>query len=216
MAKRHTERVMHSSLDPGWRTPPECFAALDKEFSFGIDAAANEDDHLCPCWWGPDSPASHPDALDMDESWHEAAEHWPIFLNPPYSKTLAAEYRKQGHEEKAKAYEIESWAQACYMEALKGATIVGLFPFSPQTEWYRRFVMGFGFDDPRNPHTSPLSTWSGFAATEERRLPHRISFLRPDGTEADNAGVNSVVIVWRPAVGIVGPWTPLTRYWSYR
>lgn len=205
MAKRHTERVLHSSVEPGWRTPPECFEMLDREFSFGVDAAANATDHLCPCWWGPDSETVHTDSLNMDETWHSASEGWPIFLNPPYSKVLAAQLRKAGKEQEALAYEIGTWAYRCWLEARKGATIVGLFPFSPQTDWYRRFVYG---------HID--NHWSGSAAIEERRLAHRISFLRPDGTPADNAGVNSVIIIWRPAYGIVGPWTPHSRYWSYR
>lgn len=214
---------MHSSIEPGWRTPPRCFEALDREFNFSMDAAACKDDTFCPIYCGPDR-VGFEDGLGVD--WLGLSAGDTIFLNPPYSKTLSAAYRcgkikidGAWHEhpvdlQKARGYQIESWAAKCWQESQRGCTIVGLFPFSPQTDWYREYVMGHGKG--ADPGSARVECWNGFAATEERRLSHRVSFLRPDGSPADNAGVNSVVIVWRPAPGIVGPWTPLNRYWSYR
>lgn len=209
----HDQRIIHSSVESNWRTPPECFIALHAEFGFELDAAANAEDHLLPDWFGPGSPHAE-DALAVQ--WDSGT----IFVNPPYSKTLVNAYntgriKVDGqwveHEKdpaKALTFEIESWAKKCWAEAQTGATIVGLFPFAPQTDWYRKYVMG-------HPDVGDAAAWF-FAAAEERRLPHRISFLRPDGSPAGNAGVNTAVIVWRPCTGRVGPWSPASYYWSYR
>ncbi len=207
----HDRRVIHSSEEACWRTPPECFVRLHEEFGFFVDLAANAEDHLLPWWFGPGSEYAE-DALSTD--WAERFQQltgpdhlrWIGFVNPPYSKT---QYRLT----KNPAFLIENWAKKCWEESQKGATVVGIFPFSPQTDWYRRYVMGHGVVD--EGQTAPVG-WLGHAAMEERRLPHRISFLRPDGSPAGNAGVNSVIVVWKPNPGYVGPWQPATRYWSYR
>jgi len=186
----HDRQIIHSSSESDWRTPPECFQALDRVFHFTLDAAANQDDHCCPRWLGPGGVQE--DALGVGVMWTGT-----VFLNPPYSRK--------------RKLPIAPWVRACWQftrglyewEKLENLpTIVAILPFAPQTDWYRQYVYG---------HTA-----LGHPAMEEWRLPHRISFLRPDGSPASNAGVNSVIIVWRPNPGFVGPWQPAVRYWSYR
>jgi len=200
----HDQHIIHSSEDPNWRTPPECFAALHREFDFTVDAAADKASTLCQYWMGPEGFEA--DALIAE---------WPVgagayFLNPPFSRKVAAQLKKAGdstHEN----YRIENWAGHCWLESQRGCTIVALLPFAPQTEWYRKYVYG---------HTLAPSVkngyWSGHAAREERRLPHRISYLTATGEKSGNAGVNTAVIAWKPNPGIVGPWQPHSFYWSYR
>lgn len=223
----HDQRILHSSESPDWRTPRECFDALDREFVFEWDLAADATSTLCTAadsvWYlGPGSPHGE-DALTV--AWHKLLS--PVgFLNPPFSRRLAAAYRTGriknedhwvSHEQnpaKALWYEIDAWAEKCWTESQLGATIVGLFPFAPQTDWYRQYVYGHCI-----PEGAPVGreyAWSGHAAREERRLSHRISFLRPDGSTAANAGVNTAIVVWKPSPGIVGPWQPHSFYWSYR
>ena len=192
--KRHTETVMHSSARSDWRTPPAMFKALDAEFSFKVDVAADADNHLSLFWYGPGS--SYPDALQIP--WDPAA---PLFINPPYDKT----------------HPVGPWVEKAWVESQRGCTVVGVLPFSPQTQWYRRWVMGQcaePYEDLVDDDRGKL--WMGHAAMEERRLPHRVSFLLPDGSPAQNAPGNTVVVVWRPNYGLVGPWQPAVRYWSYR
>lgn len=186
----HDRQIIHSSEDPNWRTPPACFQALHAEFNFSLDLAASRNDNLCSLWFGPDHVStSCQDSLKVE--WASQPGRTG-FLNPPYSKKLKMP--------------IGPWLEKCWNESQAGATIVAILPFAPQTEHYRRFVYGIGTD----------GIWLGHAAREERRLPHRISFLRPDGSSAGNAGVNSVIVVWKPKFGTVGPWTPHSTYWSYR
>lgn len=208
-------------MEANYRTPKDCYGLLHREFDFQVDAAANGASALSTFYFGPGSlHAENALAVDWDTfGWTR------FFLNPPFSKTLVNAYntgriKVDGqwveHEEdpeKAKPYDIANWAEKCWLESQRGATIVGVFPFAPQTDWYRQFVYGHtAYKDVQ----AGKSYWAGHAAREERRLPHRISFLQPDGTPTGNAGVNSAIIVWKPNLGIVGPWQPHQFYWSYR
>ena len=226
MSASHDQRIIHSSEESDWRTPPECYQALSREFCFVVDLAADRANHLTRSWFGPGSTDGE-DALAID---------WPVvgydgigaslscpvagFLNMPFSRKKARAYRSGRIQNVAgvwephpidpylaTVYEVETWAKKCWEQSQRGCTIVAVMPFTPQTEWYRKYVLG---------HTEDFRGWSGHAAQQERRLPHRISFLRPDGSAADNAGVNSVIVVWTPMTGVVGPWQPHSFYWSYR
>lgn len=207
----HDRKLVHSSKNPNHRTPKELFKWLDQEFHFDIDACASKGTSLCNYWFGPGADpddwtieddeqyGSHTDATQLD--WYEAAlavlgsaadEVYPptIFFNPPYSRKLKIS--------------LIPFVERAVAAAQRGAVVVGLLPASQQTPWYQKYV--YGLEGTR---------WTGFAATEERRIPHRVSFLTDTGEEQGNAGVNHNVIVWRPAPGICGPWTPLSRYWDY-
>lgn len=224
MPKSQHSRVMHSSEEPNWRTPPALCGTLDREFRFTWDLAADEASALCTNYLGPGSPHGT-DALDVDW-WTFLGSDQAGFLNPPYSRTLASAYatgklRGAPHPidpVKARALLIESWAAKCWYESRQGCTVVAVMPFAPQTDWYRQYVYGHIWDEGQPAEDAPADGfwgWSGHAAMEERRLPHRINFLRPDGTSADSAGVNHAIIVWKPNPGYIGPWQPAVRYWSY-
>jgi hypothetical protein len=187
----HDKRIIHSSEEAGWRTPPALFVALAREFDVVVDAAASLADRLCDAFFGPD----HPDPLYCDAlkvpDWHAAADGGAVFLNPPYSRKLL---RETGDN----AYDIASWATVCAVQARKGATIVGVFPYSVQTAWWYTYVRH-----------------GDLKAHEIRTIPHRVSFLRPDGSPAGNAGGNTAIVIWRPPCGYVGDWQPAERVWDY-
>jgi len=234
MMSEHDQRILHSSEDPNWRTPSDCFAALDREFQFNLDLAADRTSTLVGVKMNSQieesylGPGSHLAENALTTDWvalGDDPQDVSGFLNPPFSRTLAAAYRtgrikRDGgwvehptDPQLAQVYEIERWVRKCWEESQKGVTVVGLIPFAPQTDWYRHYVYGHIWDG-----GEPLGFWgwSGHAAREERRLPHRISFLRADGSKANNAGVNTAIIVWKPNPGIIGPWQPHQFYWSYR
>jgi phage N-6-adenine-methyltransferase len=58
-----------------YETPPWLFKALDTEFGFTFDAAANEANHLCDLWTG--------DILAAEKA--GALKDQIVFCNPPYS-----------------------------------------------------------------------------------------------------------------------------------
>ncbi len=194
--KRHEEAVRHSSVDPNWRTPPELFAVLSDEWTFELDAAADETNHLVDTWYGPGSPYAE-NALVV--GWRDG----PVFVNPPYS-------RQRLRETSDPAMDIANWAAKCWLESRRGVVVVGVFPDSRQTDWYRRYVMG------QQTLEDGTVGWAGHAASRIMQVAHRVSFLRANGEPAENAGGNTVVVVWEPAWGKVGPWQPWPVYWSYR
>lgn len=64
-----------------WETAPAIFAKLNEDFGpFDIDLTADGQRHLCPVWFGPDSPVGEFDALTAD--WFFRAYNG--FSNPPY------------------------------------------------------------------------------------------------------------------------------------
>lgn len=200
----HDLQILHSSSESGWMTPDDCFDLLNNEFHFCLDAAADAASTKCDRYIGPDQ---NEDGLEVDWAARIGVGTGlsrPIWINPPYSKKAWRKSQAAGAPNQA--MRIEKWAEKCWRESQKGCTIVGLFPFSPQTSWYVRYVMGIG----------KRGEWLGHAAMQERRIPHRVSFVRPDGQPAGSAGVNSVILVWTPARGIVGPWSPHSTYWSFR
>ena len=125
-------KVYKSSEDDTWTTPGDFYRALDKEFNFGLDAAALASSALCPLWYGPD----HHDPSMRDafmRSWQFDAQGENIFLNPPYGRT------------------IKDWMRKADQEAQKGAgAIVCLVPARTDTNWWHdscihhevRFIRG--------------------------------------------------------------------------
>jgi hypothetical protein len=214
--KRHEDAIQHSSVESGWRTQPELFEALDAEFHFTVDLAASCDDSLCETWLGPGAPERYDDSQLV--AWAKFLNGATGFLNPPYSKKLAATYAKAG-DPRAVWYRVERWVQKCWAESYAGATVVSLIPYSPQTRWWRRYVLGHRPALPLEHSVSGATfttSWAGHAASQIRRFPHRLSFLRPDGAPADDAGGNTAVVVWTPMRGAVGPWVPWEFYWTFR
>ena len=165
------KRLRRSKVGPGevrasdfWRTPPACFAFLDREFGFGLDLAANESDHLRAEWFGPGGLVV--DALDEGFSWAELAAARGVraaFLNPPYSSRL-----------------VRAFLERAAREAEAGLTIAALIPDTLDTKWYR----------------------AGEWAAEIRRIPHRVGYLKADGTTPAGAMFPSCVAVFRPQPGV--------------
>ena len=208
----HKLQMLHSSGACDWRTPPEMLEKLKQTFPIEIDLAAKADNAVVEVeesviYLGPDHPnPAFRDALAV--AWHTIAK-WG-FLNPTYSLSLYSDGLKAGIDRKDLQWLlIESWANKAYYESLKGFHTIGVFPYAPQTEWFRHFVMG---------HLSAPNgvDWAGHAALDYWKMPHRVSFLQPDGSPSNNANVNTCIIHWGPNPGFVGPWVPSGRYWSYR
>lgn len=154
-----------------WRTPPDLFAALDREFEFGLDLAASAENALVRLYLGPGGLAD--DALTTSWAAHNVG---PGFLNSPYSAALIAQF-------------IEKAA----LESDRGFTTVALTPFDPSTRWWQ---------------------WTR-RATEIRAIPHRVGYLKADGTTKAGAMFPSCVVVFRPQPGIVRA-QPRHVVWTYR
>jgi len=122
-----------SSNDDTWTTPLDFFKKLDKEFNFGLDAAAMQSSTLVPSnWYGPDhEDKSRRDALTRN--WKQDSLGKSIWLNPPYGRTLGLWTSKANQE-----------------NAGGGETVVLLVPARTDTAWWHdncimhevRFIRG--------------------------------------------------------------------------
>lgn len=93
-----------------WQTPPEIFAALNREFRFVADVAASKLNHLLPTYL-----TEQDDALSQD--W---AAKFPLgitWCNPPYS-------------------DITPWVVKAAEEARKGMGTVMLVPADTSVGWF--------------------------------------------------------------------------------
>lgn len=197
------KRVRHSSKFSEWGTPDPMYKALDKEFRFCLDAAANKANSKHLNFFGPDhDDPRFRDALAIG-SWYQSVLQSfghvrPVFCNPPFS-------REEG-------IPIEPWIEKFWTESQAGLTIVTPIPASIQTEWWEAFV--------RKAH-------------EIRIIPHRVTFNPPPGAldainaerlregkkvvkKAWTAGNNTAVVIWKPWTGYRPPYEAVYRYWSYR
>ena len=108
---------MRTSLDDTWTTPKDFFDEINKEFNFGLDAAALQASTLVPDnWYGPDHPdISRRDALAR--AWHKDTDK-TIWLNPPYGRV------------------IKQWVAKAAEEARGGGIVVCLVPARTDTSWW--------------------------------------------------------------------------------
>lgn len=107
-----------TSNDDTWTTPRDFYKKLNSEFNFALDAAALASSTLVQDnWYGPDHPElARRDALVLD--WNFDALGKPIWLNPPYGRT------------------IKDWVAKADYESKQGATIVCLVPARTHTNWW--------------------------------------------------------------------------------
>ena len=115
-------RKSESSRD-NWETPAEVFEALDKEFDFDIDAAADGENSKARTFF------EGPCILDEDDDcrcglcggWCESGSS--AFLNPPFGMGL------------------DQWVAKCAMESAHGMTVVATLPNSTEAGWFRTAAM---------------------------------------------------------------------------
>lgn len=214
--RAHDKRILHSSTEADHRTPLDLFRALDAEFAFTTDVAATAEATLCPTYYGPDHDVlAYRNSLRVAWPSHRAGACW---MNNPYSVKLANAYRTgrikndegdwvphERDEQKACAYEIENWIEKAWLSSYAGSLVVAIVPASIQTTWWHEYIWAGRAE-------------TGHRAAEIRCIPHRVQFLKPDGTpNAGVAAVNHAIVVWRPHVaGFREPWTPHVRYWSWK
>jgi hypothetical protein len=216
-----THDVITSSENPNWRTPKWLARALNREFYLALDAAADATCSVVPGngWLGPGSTwledgvcgVSWWDVVETSHGKHSDNERRAIFVNPPYSIKRYRASVKAGQPDPAML--IETWVKQASLDGSRG-TVVGVIPYSPQTEWWRGYVES---QDPKR------------RAVEIRRFPFRIAFDAPDdyapqgtyedGTrgKASGANVNTVIAIWSPrGAEYVEPWQTPCRYWVPR
>lgn len=108
----------HANTTSEWYTPISIFKALDKEFNFVTDAAAEKSNRLaCPVFFTKDT-----DGLkDHLNRWRGS-----VFINPPYSDGQGVVYR---------------WVKAASEYSRKtGNAVVMLLRSTTEVKWFHDFV----------------------------------------------------------------------------
>ena len=113
--QEHTRATLMSSANPNWRTPPEIFDPLNREYHFNLDAAASDDNHLCPVYWTEADDA-------LKQPWTGR-----VWLNPPYGRG------------------IDRWYAKAVKETQQGNAdvVVLLVPARTDTSYWHDYVMSY-------------------------------------------------------------------------
>ena len=109
--------TLFSSVDHGWRTPPELFEQINQVCCFDLDGAASPENALCPYYMSKEDSALSPGRV------------WPgerVWVNPPYGKAtgrFVAAAREQARKHSklvvllVPARTDTRWWQDCAMDA---------------------------------------------------------------------------------------------------
>lgn len=155
------------SIKNFWATPLDVFDALDQEFDFDLDAAAEAESAKCRNWLGP----GHPDPARRDAL---TGPPWPgrrVFLNPPYSPDGGTIFR---------------WVARAHLEAQSKEHVVLLLPGTADTDWAQfcyehaddiRFTPRIRFVDPAGGRINPMG---GSMVVVMRPADSEAYHLRPD------------------------------------
>lgn len=100
-----------------WRTPPELYAALDREFHFGGDVAASASNHLHHFYL-----TQSDDALSIENPWGFAFQDGYVWCNPPYS-------------------DIMPWVRKAQQDDCDGVGVVMLVPADVSVGWFKQALI---------------------------------------------------------------------------
>ena len=134
---------LFTSNSDEWTTPKELFAKLNRRFLFNLDAAASDENHLCPDYFTKETDG-------LSQSW----EGMRVFCNCPYSQ-------------------IKLWVAKFCMEAGRTLLIAALVPARTDTRWWHKYIVEadkivflrgrLKFSNSKNsaPFPSALAIWMG-------------------------------------------------------
>jgi phage N-6-adenine-methyltransferase len=109
-----TKDYISSDLDAdaknSWGTDPVIFNAMNKEFDFGLDAAANDQNHKCFLYLTKEDDS-------LSKNWSEITSR-TVWINPPYGKGF-----------------IKAFMQKCIEQKELGVTSVLLVPATLDAQW---------------------------------------------------------------------------------
>jgi len=111
-----TGEQLFSSKKQDWATPCALFEEVNREFNFVLDAAASSTNAKCSLYLDVEADA-------LTKSWSVISKGKPVWLNPPYGRSVG------------------KWLQKAYEESVKGCTVVCLTFARTDTKWWHDWVM---------------------------------------------------------------------------
>lgn len=159
-----------------WQTPDWVFEALDKEFTFSLDGAADSKNAKCLRYLSPDDSVNRHDANLEDAFKFKAWTGEVIFVNPPYSC-------------------LGPWVDLFAKWGEQGATVVALLMNNTDTEWFRRvwetadeirfldnriqFIPPPGVESSSNSRGSIIAIWRGHSTVKGNPRVSLVSMEKP-------------------------------------
>lgn len=106
---------LDQDMKNSWGTDPVIFRAMDREFNFGLDVAANDKNHKCKMYFTKEH-----DALSQNwaDTLRENSNSMAAWCNPPYGSGFIKQFMRKAAEESA-----------------KGVTTVMLVPSTLDAQW---------------------------------------------------------------------------------
>lgn len=96
--------LISSELDEdmknSWGTDPLIFSAMDKEFGFKLDAAANSENYLCPAHLTKEDDSLSFDWCDYLYGIYGSEVNLSVWINPPYGKGYIKKFMNKAIEQK--------------------------------------------------------------------------------------------------------------------
>jgi phage N-6-adenine-methyltransferase len=171
------------------------------EGAAAVFSSARSDWRTPPTLWKP-LAEEFAITLDVCASKHNAIV--PRYIGPDHHDPVLRDATTAlwGHREvcwmnppfsRDEGIDISPFVQAAAENAYYN-TVIALVPARTDTRWWHRHIMR--------------------DADEVRLIPHRVKFLRPDGSEADSAAFPSAVVIWRPLWNVRGR-VPRFVTWDY-
>ena len=161
-ASAWNQEQLFSTTEKGserWETPDSLFKALDAEFGFDLDAAADEQNSKVQRYITREE-----NALSVD--WSERGS--TVWLNPPYGR------------------DIPLWMSKAYEESRKGVTVVVLIFARTDTRWWHdyaskadeiRFIRGRIHFKRADGHTGPSTAPSSVLVFSGGDEPPKVSHV---------------------------------------
>lgn len=211
-------------------TPPDFFEALNRGFDFQVDLTANEQNHLCPIWFGPGGRYANA----LIAPWYRCVSvadekvepnRSSGYSNPPYGSFIPEILRKA----------VE--------EAARGFTSAFLLPMRASS-WYTEIVLVHATHlwhlEPRltfwykgEPKPTAKVKWTKKWAMEEHPAQERLYVRGEDGCVYHaatpnlsrrpvlvpaNALFDSIVVVFRPQMAGLPhiPYTVCPKVWRWK
>ena len=117
-----TKDYISSDLDAdmknSWGTDPVIFNAMNKEFNFSLDAAANDHNHKCELYLTKEMNGIDMDWSSFMNGYYDFTDNRTVWINPPYGRGF-----------------IKAFMQKCIEQKQLGVTSVLLVPATLDAQW---------------------------------------------------------------------------------
>lgn len=170
-----------------WRTPPEIFATLDREFNFVADMASSHENALCETHFTEEDDSLSLDWAQMINALVLGNQTKYVWLNPPYSNPLP-------------------WVKKAVESQANGLGVVMLLNYDHSVSWFCEALKGVS--EIRNIITDGQKI--------QNSISGRLAFLDHNGSPRNGNSKGQTILVFNPfKIGAqVTSYIPKSQFYS--